>query len=111
MADRYVEGTCPNCKSTQARGDQCENCGTWLNQIDLVNPKCKLCGSTPVIRETLHWYFPLGKYQKRLQANIKNADDRDEWKENVLRYLRRMVQGWITEVVVDTRSRWGVLFR
>jgi methionyl-tRNA synthetase len=70
LADRYVEGTCPNCKYPQARGDQCENCGTWLNQTELIDPKCKICGTTPIIRETAHWYFPLGDFQARLQAYI-----------------------------------------
>ena len=108
LADRYVEGTCPHCKSTQARGDQCENCGTWLNQIDLVDPKCKLCGSTPVVRETLHWYFPLGKYQKRLQAYIKNADDRDKWKENVLRYCEGWFKDGLQDRAVTRDLSWGV---
>ncbi|MBI4418866.1 MAG: class I tRNA ligase family protein, partial [Ignavibacteriales bacterium] len=59
LADRYVEGTCPSCGSPDARGDQCENCGTWLNQTDLIDPRCKLCGRRPVVRETTHLYFPL----------------------------------------------------
>ena len=71
LADRYVEGICPKCKSAQARGDQCENCGSWLNQTDLIEPKCKICGTTPIVRETTHWYFPLGKYQERLQKYIE----------------------------------------
>ena len=108
LADRYVEGTCPNCKSTQARGDQCENCGTWINQVDLIDPKCKLCGSTPVVRETLHWYFPLGKYQKRLQEYIKNADERDGWKENVLRYCEGWFKDGLQDRAVTRDLTWGV---
>lgn len=108
LADRYVEGTCPNCQSRQARGDQCENCGTWLNQADLIDPKCKICGTTPVVKDTTHWYFPLGKYQSRLETYIDERNKRDTWKENVLRYC----EGWFKEGLQDravTRDlSWGV---
>jgi methionyl-tRNA synthetase len=105
LADRYVEGKCPNCGYESARGDQCENCGTWLNQIDLVNPRCKSCGSTPVIRETTQFYFPLGQFQKRLEEYLNS---RKGWKESVLNYCR----GWFKEGLEDravTRDlHWGI---
>jgi methionyl-tRNA synthetase len=108
LADRYVEGTCPNCKSTQARGDQCENCGTWLDQTELIDPKCKLCGTTPIVKETTHWYFPLGNYQSRLETYIAERNKRDGWKDNVLRYC----EGWFNDGLKDravTRDlNWGV---
>ncbi len=108
LADRYVEGTCPNCKFTQARGDQCENCGTWLNQIDLIDPKCKICGTTPIVRETTHWYFPLGSYQERLVKYIKERDERDGWKENVLRYCEGWFKNGLQDRAVSRDLSWGV---
>lgn len=108
LADRYVEGTCPHCKSTQARGDQCENCGSWLSQMDLIDPKCKLCGSTPVIRETSHFYFPLGRYQKRLEEYIKERHERDGWKENVLRYNESWFREGLQDRAVTRDLSWGV---
>ncbi|MFQ5769112.1 MAG: class I tRNA ligase family protein, partial [bacterium] len=60
LPDRYVEGTCPICQYPEARGDQCEKCGSDLNQIDLIEPKSKISGKPPVLRDTYHWYFPLG---------------------------------------------------
>ncbi len=108
LADRYVEGICPNCKYPQARGDQCENCGTWLNQIDLLEPKCRICGTTPVVRETTHWYFPLGKYQDRLEAYIKARDQRDGWKENVLRYCKSWFKAGLEDRAVTRDLAWGV---
>jgi methionyl-tRNA synthetase len=103
-----VEGTCPKCKSTQARGDQCENCGTWLNQTELIDPKCKLCGTTPVVRETTHWYFPLGKYQKRLVAYIDERNKRDGWKDNVLRYCESWFKDGLQDRAVTRDLQWGV---
>lgn len=108
LADRYVEGTCPKCKSTQARGDQCENCGTWLNQTDLIDPKCKICGTTPVVKETAHWYFPLGKYQQRLEAYVAERSGRDGWKENVLRYCEGWFKDGLQDRAVTRDLSWGV---
>lgn len=108
LADRYVEGTCPNCKYVQARGDQCENCGTWLNQTDLIEPKCKICGTTPVVRETTHWYFPLGEYQARLEEYIKERNERDGWKENVLRYCEGWFKDGLQDRAVSRDLSWGV---
>ena len=108
LADRYVEGTCPNCKYTDARGDQCENCGTWLNPLELVDPKCKLCGTTPVVRATSHWYFPLGDFQIRLQEYIKERSARDGWKENVLRYCESWFKDGLQDRAVTRDLSWGV---
>lgn len=108
LADRYVEGTCPNCKYVQARGDQCENCGTWLNQIDLIDPKCKICGASPVVRKTTHLYFPLGDFQKRLEAYIAERSKRDGWKENVLRYCESWFKEGLQDRAVTRDLSWGV---
>jgi len=108
LPDRYVEGTCPVCKNPDARGDQCEKCGTFLNPRELIDPRSKISGKKPSVRATTHWYFPLGKYQKRLEEYIRDADKRDGWKQNVLQYC----QGWFKEGLQDravTRDLdWGV---
>ncbi len=108
LADRYVEGTCPHCQHTQARGDQCENCGSWLSQTELTDPKCKLCGTRPVIRSTKHWYFPLGDYQKRLEEYIAQRSKRDGWKPNVLRYCESWFKEGLQDRAVTRDLRWGV---
>jgi methionyl-tRNA synthetase len=108
LPDRYVEGTCPKCGNPDARGDQCEKCGSFLDPLELINPRSKISGETPTVRETTHWYFPLGKYQERLKTYVHDADKRDGWKENVLQYCR----SWFTEGLQDravTRDlEWGV---
>lgn len=108
LADRYVEGTCPNCKSDQARGDQCESCGTWLSQTALLDPKCKICGTTPIIRDTSHWYFPLGEFQSRLELYIDERHKRDGWKENVLRYCHSWFKEGLQDRAVTRDLTWGV---
>ncbi len=105
LADRYVEGTCPHCGAPGARGDQCETCGKWIDQITLKDPKCMICGAPPEIRETKHMFIPLGRFQEQ----IKNwLDTKTHWRDNV----RNFCYGWIKEGLEDraiTRDlSWGV---
>jgi methionyl-tRNA synthetase len=108
LPDRYVEGTCPNCGSEEARSDECENCGALYEPKELKNPKSKISGESPILKETSHWFFPLGKYQQRLEDYINEMNDKYGWKENVLQYCR----GWFKEGLKDravTRDLdWGV---
>ncbi len=108
LPDRYVEGTCPKCGNPDARGDQCEKCGTFLNPLDLINPRSKITGNTPAVRETTHWYFPLGDYQRALEGYIAAADKRDGWKENVLQYCRSWFKEGLQDRAVTRDLKWGV---
>lgn len=105
LSDRYVEGTCPICQNPEARGDQCEKCGTYLDQMQLINPKSKVTGTAPVARETTHWYLPLGDFQPALEKWI---GEKTHWKDNVLNYCK----GWFQQKLEDrayTRDlEWGV---
>jgi len=108
LPDRYVEGTCPKCGNEEARSDECEKCGSLYDPTELKNPKSKMTGETPVWKETSHWYFPLGKFQERLEKYVNDMDAAYKWKENVLQYCR----GWFNDVLKDraiTRDLdWGV---
>lgn len=82
LADRYIVGTCPSCSNPDAYGDQCEKCGKSLSPEELINPRSKLSGATPIKKETTHWYIDLGKHQ---DAWLKDwvASKKDLWKSNV----------------------------
>jgi methionyl-tRNA synthetase len=67
LPDRYVRGTCPRCKSPDQYGDSCEVCGATYRTIDLIDPRCAVCGTTPVIRMSEHYFFKLADYEKRLR--------------------------------------------
>ena len=58
LPDRYVEGTCPKCGNEEARSDECENCGSLYDPSELKNPKSKISGGTPTLKETTHYLFP-----------------------------------------------------
>jgi methionyl-tRNA synthetase len=108
LPDRYVEGTCPKCGFEQARSDECENCGSLYDPSELINPVSKITGKSPALRETSHYYFPLGKYQPALEKYINEMNQKYGWKENVLQYCR----GWLKEGLKDraiTRDLdWGI---
>jgi methionyl-tRNA synthetase len=80
LPDRYVEGECPICHFPDARGDQCDNCGNLLNALDLINPRSKTDGSTPVIRETEHYFLDLSKFISPLETYLK---DKTYWRDQV----------------------------
>lgn len=108
LPDRYVEGICPVCGSPDARGDQCEKCGSYLNPMELKEPRSKLSGGTPEVRETSHWYFPLGDFQIRLEEYLKDRSSREEWKENVLNYCRGWFKDGLKDRAVTRDLDWGV---
>ncbi len=105
LADRYVEGTCPHCQKPSARGDQCEDCGRWLEPFQLIDPKCKTCGGKPESKETTHWFFALSQFQEKLKSWIREKTD---WRDNV----KRFCEGWFSQGLEDrsiTRDlTWGV---
>lgn len=83
LPDRYVEGTCYICGYENARGDQCDNCGTLLDANELINPRSKNDGSTPQQKETEHYFLDLGKLEP---AVIEFLEARQEhMRPNVLR--------------------------
>ncbi len=108
LPDRYVEGTCPNCGYEEARSDECENCGALYQPNELKNPKSKITGETPVLKETSHWYFPLGKYQKRLEEYVNAMNEKFGWKENVLQYCRGWFKDGLEDRAVTRDLDWGI---
>jgi len=106
LPDRYVEGTCPVCSNPNARGDQCENCGTYLNQTELIDPRSKVTGSKPVIRPAKHWYFALSRFQKPLEQYIQSHSG--DWKENVLQAARSWLKTGLNDRPITRDLSWGV---
>lgn len=91
LPDRFVEGICPHCGS-RARGDQCDNCSSILDPLDLLDRTCKLCGNEPIVRETEHFYFKLSDFQSHLEGVVSGAKSDGRWRANAIgqseRYLR-----------------------
>ncbi|HPN35258.1 MAG TPA: methionine--tRNA ligase [bacterium] len=105
LADRFVEGICPRCQQPGARGDQCEKCGSSLEQTELIKPYCKVCGHPPVLKDTRHLFFKLGDFQSRLETWLA---EKKNWKENVLNYCRGWFKEGLGERAVTRDLKWGI---
>ncbi len=108
LPDRYVEGTCPKCGNTEARSDECEVCGSLYDPSELLNPKSKISGSTPTLKETSHYYFPLGKYQPALEKYVDEMNAKYGWKDNVLQYCRGWFKDGLKDRAITRDLDWGI---
>lgn len=106
LADRYITGTCPNCKNPNAYGDQCERCGTSLSPTDLINPISTLSGKPPVLKPTKHWYLPLDKYQPWLEKWIDTKEG--EWKVNVFGQCKSWLKSGLQPRSMTRDLDWGI---
>lgn len=106
LADRYIQGTCPHCSNENAYGDQCEKCGTSLNATDLISPRSTISGSTPVMKDTKHWYLPLDKYEPFLKKWI--LEGKKHWKPNVYGQCKSWLDHGLQPRAVSRDLDWGV---
>ncbi len=107
LADRYVVGECPKCGHKHAYGDQCENCGASLSPNDLINPKSRLSGSKPILKETKHWYLPLGNYEQFLTEWILKGK-KDLWKSNVYGQVKSWIDQGLESRAISRDLDWGI---
>ncbi len=115
LADRYITGICPKCNFQEAYGDQCESCGSALSPTELINPKSKLSGKKPIIKETSHWFLPMEKNEKWLKEWIENGTldgvpkhDPKKWKNNVLGQCKSWIDGGLQSRAMTRDLDWGV---
>lgn len=107
LADRFVTGTCPKCGNEDAYGDQCEKCGSSLNATDLINPKSTITGTTPVLKETKHWFLPLDQYDTFLREWILE-DHKNDWKPNVYGQVKSWLDDGLKPRAVTRDLDWGI---
>lgn len=106
LPDRYVEGTCPRCGAKDARGDQCDSCGSLLDPGDLEDRRCKLCGQPPGERETQHLYFKLSGLQKELEQLL--ADKGRAWRINARELTGRYLREGLHDRAISRDIDWGI---
>ena len=106
LADRFVVGTCPNCGNDEAYGHQCERCGKDLSPSELINPRSKISGSTPVLKDTTHWFLPLNDYQEWLEQYI--LEGHQDWKVNVYGQCKAWLQDGLKPRAITRDLDWGV---
>ena len=115
LADRYIIGTCPKCGNPEAYGDQCENCGSDLSPLELINPRSTLSGKAPILKKTKHWYFKLDKHTEWLKTWIetgmldgKQHHDPKTWKNHVLGQCLSWLEGGLHPRSITRDLDWGI---
>jgi methionyl-tRNA synthetase len=105
LPDRYVVGTCPHCGFGDARGDQCDNCGRPLSATELREPRCRFDGSTPVIRETEHFFLDLRHFNAPLLEWVRRQG---HWRPNVLNFTLGLLEQGLLPRPITRDLEWGV---
>ncbi len=105
LPDRYVEGICPHCNAEGARGDHCETCGRHLEPVQLIEPRCLICDSTPEVRESNQYYFRLSDFQDQLKECIEGNP---ELPANVRNYAMQWINEGLKDWILTRDMDWGI---
>ena len=105
LADRYVEGICPHCDSDGARGDQCDACGNTLDPKDLIEIRHRDCASTPVFKDTEHFFLRLSSFEQQL---LEWSRQQEHWKPNVRNFTVGFLEGGLKDRAITRDITWGV---
>ena len=105
LPDRYIEGECPICHFASARGDQCDNCGNLTNTKQLINSKCKICGSAPVWKESEHFFLKITAFQEQLKDWVKASDG---WRLNAKNFTIKLLKQGFIDRAITRDTEWGI---
>jgi len=105
LPDRYIEGNCPYCHAPGARGDQCDECGKPMNSVELVDPRCRICGTTPVFKDSEHFFLKLSAFQDRLSDWVSLQG---QWRANVYGLTQRYLKEGLRDRAITRDIDWGV---
>jgi methionyl-tRNA synthetase len=105
LPDRFVEGTCPRCRDTNARGDQCDACGNLLEPTNLLQPRCAICNDKPIVEKRKHWYFDLPKLNKKLSQYIKNNKNLPD---NARKFTLNILKDGLKPRPITQDNKWGI---
>ncbi len=106
LTDRDVVGECPYCHKP-AYGNQCEEgCGRALEPTELINPRSKETGETPILKETKNWYLPLNDYQEWLKQWI--LEEHQEWRPNVYGQCKSWLDMDLQPRAMTRDLDWGI---
>jgi len=105
LPDRYIEGTCPHCGFSGTRGDQCDECGRPINTAELIGPHCRLCGTTPVFKDSEHFFLKLSAFQDRLSAWVS---EQGQWRPNVYSLTNRYLKEGLKDRAITRDIEWGI---
>ncbi len=108
LADRFVRGICPKCGYEDARGDQCEKCGSLLDPTELKSPRCSTCGSTPEVKDTKHLYIDLPSISSKLDEWMTKTSKEGKWYENAVKITKAWIRDGLNERAITRDLKWGI---
>ena len=94
LADRFIKGTCPKCKTPDQYGDNCEACGATYSPVDLIDPISALSGTTPVDRESDHLFFRLGDFEELLRGWTRSGSLQPAVANKLNEWIEAGLQDW-----------------
>jgi len=106
LPDRYLVGTCPYCGFTEARGDECDQCGKPLNPGELKDLRCLLCSTPPRFESSEHFFLRLSSFQDKLAAWIK---EQGHWRRHVLSTTWKFLDEGLKDRAITRDLDWGVI--
>ena len=107
LPDRYVEGICPHCEADGARGDQCDNCGSTYDSVELISPRSLMDPSSTIeIRDTEHLFYRLELFQKLLEKHARSQHHL--WKANVRAMTKNWLDMGLRPRAVTRDLEWGI---
>ncbi len=107
LPDRYVEGTCYVCKYEKARGDECPNCGTWIEPLKLIDPECKFCESHDIKAvDVFQWYLKLSKYHSPFRKWFETK--KGVWRKSVTSFVDSLSKDELVDRAITRDLDWGI---
>lgn len=104
LADRFVLGKCPTC-GKDARGDQCDVCGTVLEPESLVEPVCAVCGKRIGFRNSKHLYIAITDLEEELKELTASHP---KWRKNAIAFTNRYISEGLRDRALTRDLEWGI---
>ncbi len=104
LPDRFVKGKCPNC-GENARGDQCEACGSVLEPENLLDARCSICGDPPELRPSAHLYLALTRMRDELDSYVESHK---HWRRNAYEMSKRYINEGLRDRSLTRDLDWGI---
>ena len=105
LPDRYVEGTCPYCSYSEARGDQCDSCSKTLDPEELIKPISKVSGNKAEFKETEHFFLKLSLLEDQLASWL---DEKEGWRPHVINWAKSFVKDGLQDRAITRDLDWGI---
>ncbi|MHB8442820.1 MAG: methionine--tRNA ligase [Patescibacteria group bacterium] len=106
IPDRYVLGTCPNCDRENVRvGESCENCNSFITFGDIKDPRCKICGETPKLKETENFFFKLDNFEEKIKKYVKGNH---QFRKNTIDFSLEYMKDGLLDRSITRDLNYGI---